>query len=462
MNLTSTQKKEHNIVELEIAVDADQLKAATDKAFQRKVKTLSVPGFRKGKAPRGIIEKMYGEGIFMEDAVNDLFPGAYEAAVEESGIEPVDKADIEILSLDKATGFTFKATVTVKPEVTVKNYKGIAADKIISTVTDEDVNAEIERMQQRNSRTISVDDRAAKDGDNTTIDFEGFVDDVPFDGGKGEDHQLVLGSHSFIDTFEEQIVGHSIGEEFDVNVTFPEEYHSEELKGKPALFKVKLVAIQATELPELDDEFAKDVSEFDTVAELKKDIAAKLQERKDEKAQDDFENDLVSVVVENLEGDIPECMFESKVDDMVRDFEYRLSSQGMKMDMYLQYTGMDLESFRKTFRENAERQVKIRLGLEKIAVLENLDATEEDIAKELEKLAQVYNMEVEKIKDVLPVKDLIGDIKCTKAIDLIRDSAVVTEKPEAKEDSEEKPKKKAAPKKKVAPKADKADSKDEE
>lgn len=458
MSLTSTQKLDNNIVELEIAVGADELKKATDRVFSRKVKTITIPGFRKGKAPRGTIEKMYGEGIFLEDAVNELFPGAYDAAVEEAGLDPVDKADVEILTLDKDAGFTFKATVTVKPEVSVKNYKGIAADKTVSTVTDADMDAEIEKMRERNARTITIEDRAAQDGDNTVIDFEGFVDGVAFDGGKGDGYQLTLGSHSFIDGFEDQIVGHKTGEEFDVNVTFPEEYHSEELKGKPAVFKVKLVEIKGKELPELDDEFVKDVSEFDTLEELKADISKKLQEAKDKKSQDDFETALVDVVIENLEANIPACMYERKVDEMVRDFEYRLSSQGMKIDMYLQYTGMDMESFRKTFREQSERQVKIRLALEQIAKDENFTVSDDDFDTELTKMAEAYNMELDKIKEVVPRKDLEADILCTKAIDLVRESAKVTEKAEAAvEGDDDKPKKKA-PTKKAAPKAKKTDA----
>lgn len=453
MSLTSTEKKENNIVELEIAVDADALKDATDKVFRRKVKTINVPGFRKGKAPRGIIEKMYGEGIFLEDAVNDLFPGAYEAAVEEAGIEPVDKANVEILTLDKATGFTFKATVTVKPEVEVAEYKGLAADKILYTVSDAEIDAEIERMREQGARIITVEDRAAQDGDQTVIDFEGFLDGVPFDGGKGDGYQLTLGSHSFIEGFEEQIVGHKPGEEFDVNVTFPEEYHSEELKGKPALFKVKLVEIKGKELPELDDEFVKDVSEFDTLAELKNDIRTRQQEGRDKKSADDLENALVDQVIGGLSGDIPEVMFESKVDDMVRDFEYRLSSQGMQLEMYLQYTGMELDAFRKTFREQAERQVKIRLALEKIAEIENFAISDEDVEAEIARLAEAYGSEVDKIRSALPRKDLEADIKCQRAIDLVRDSAKVTEKADESAEAEAKPAKKTAAKKPATKKA---------
>lgn len=428
MNLTSTQKN-GNSVELTVAVGAEELKTATDKVFKRKVKTISVPGFRKGKAPRMIIEKMYGESIFMEDAVNDLYPEAYDKAVEEAGIEPVDRADVEVLTLDKDTGFTFKATVTVKPEVELKDYKGVKAEKIIYTVTDSDADAEIERMRERGARIVTVEDRPAKDGDEVVIDFEGFIDGVPFDGGKAEGHSLTLGSHSFIDTFEEQIAGHNSGDEFDVNVTFPEEYHSEELKGKPAMFKVKLVEIKGKELPELDDEFAKDVSEFDTIAELKADIQKKREEANTKRSDEELENALIDEVIKGLEADIPACMAENRITDMVRDFEYRLSSQRLNLDTYLQYTGMDMDAFRESFREQAERQVKIRLALEKIAQLESIEPSADDLVKEYEKIAELYNMDAEKVRGFISEKDVASDFKAKKAIDFVRENAVVTEKP---------------------------------
>jgi trigger factor len=351
--------------------------------------------------------------------------------VKESGIDPVDRADVEVLTLDKETGCTFKATVTVKPEVTVGDYKGIAAEKTIYTVSDHDIDHELLHMRERNSRQITVDDRPAKNGDTAVIDFEGFVDDVAFPGGKGDGHRLTLGSGQFIPGFEEQIVGHNIGEEFDVNVSFPEEYHAAELAGKAAVFKVKLHELSATELPELDDEFAKDVSEFDTLDELKEDIKGKLQEQRDRKSGDDMENSLVDMIVAGLTAEIPEVMFASKIDDLVQDFEYRLSRQGMNLPLYLQYPGMEEESFRKGFREQAERQVKIRLALEKIAVLEGFEVSADDVTAELTKMVENSgnpNMDVEKLRAVVPEKDLILDIKCGRAIDLIRDSAVVTEK----------------------------------
>lgn len=460
MSLTSKLNLENNVFELEVAVSADQLKEATDKVFRRKVKSISVPGFRKGKAPRQIIEKMYGDGIFLEDAVNDLYPQAYSDAVDEAGIEPVDRAQIEILTVDKADGFTFKATVTAKPEVMVRDYKGIKADKPIKKVTDADVDAEVDRLRDRNARIITVDDRAAVSGDTAVIDFEGFVDGVPFEGGTGEDHQLVLGSGSFIDNFEDQIVGHKTGDEFDVNVTFPEQYHAEELKGKPAVFKVKLKEIKGKELPELDDEFAKDISEFDTLAEFREDLRKKLQEHNDQHAQNDLENALIDEVIKGVEGDIPEVMYTNKIDDMVRDFEYRLQSQGMNMQLYLQYTGMDEESFRKSFRDQAERQVKIRLALEKIAELEQLEISEEELEKEYARVAESYQIEVEKVRGFVPEREVRTDLLNLKAIDFVRDNAKVTEV-EAKDEAageniEKKPKKKPAAKK-TTKKADKAE-----
>jgi len=440
MSLVTTEKKDNNIVELEIAVGAEELSEATQRVFRRKSKSITVPGFRKGKAPRQIIERMYGEGIFLEDAVNDLYPSAYSTAVEEAGIEPVDKADIEILTLDKQTGFTFKAVVTVKPEVTVKNYKGIKAEKKVAEAAESNVDAEVERMRERGARIITVEDRAAQSGDTAIIDFKGFVDEKPFEGGEGQDFSLVLGSGSFIDNFEDQIVGHKTGDSFDVNVTFPEEYHAEELKGKPALFQVTVKELKTKELPALDDEFVKDVSEFDVLDDLKNDIRQKLQEALDKQADTDLENALIDQVIAGLEGDIPACMYENKIDELVRDFEYRLSAQRMNLQLYLQYTGMDEENFRKTFREQAERQVKIRLALEKIAEEEKIEVSPEEIEAEYAKQAESYEIELEKLKGFLPEKDLVADLKAGKAIDLVRDSAKVKEVKEKKEAEAAKPK----------------------
>lgn len=449
MSLTSTQRKENNIVELEIAVGAEDLRTATDKVFKRKAKTITVPGFRKGKAPRAIIEKMYGESVFLEDAVNDLFPGAYDAAVEEAGIEPVNQASVELLTLDKETGFTCKATVTVKPDVAVTGYKGLKAEKTAYKVEPDSVDAEIDRMRENNARMIAVEDRPAKDGDITVIDFEGFVDGKAFEGGKGEGHQLVLGSGQFIPGFEEQIAGHSVGDEFDVNVTFPAEYHAEELKGKDAVFKVKLLEIQEKELPALDDEFAKDVSEFDTLDELKSDILTKLQEARDKVAKDEVESALMDQVIERMEADIPECMFESKIDEMVSDFSYRIAQQGMNMEIYLRLSGLDKEGLRNSFREQAVRQVKIRLALEKIVELEGVEVKEEDYDKEWKRVAETYGTEMERVRSAIPPQVIAADIKCTKAIDIVMEHAEITEKEEDEKKTEKTTGKPAAKKEKA-------------
>ncbi|GAA6514053.1 trigger factor [Merdimmobilis hominis] len=423
MSLTASKKIDTNLMELEISVPAEEFKAAVDRSYRKNAPSITIPGFRKGKAPRHMIEKMYGEGVFFEDAVNELYPSAYEAAAKEAGITPVDRADIEILEVGK-DGFSFKATVTVKPEVEVEGYKGIEAEKVEYTVTDEDVDAEIAKLQKRAGTTISVEDRPAQMGDNVVFDFEGFIDGVAFEGGKGEEFPLTLGSNQFIPGFEEQIAGHAIGEDFDVNVSFPENYHVDELKGKPAVFKCKIHQIKAVELPELDDEFAKDVSEFETLEALKADLKSKLQEKKDLEANDEFENKLVDAVIAGMKADIPACMYERKIDEMVQDFAYRLQMQGLNLETYMQYTGSTVESFRETFKEQAEHQVKVRLALEKIAELENLTATEEDLEEQFKKAAEVYGMELEKIKELLPADEISKDIAVNKAIDFVRENAV--------------------------------------
>ena len=444
MALISTNNLEENRVELEISVDKDTFLKAVDEAYKKNVKKINVPGFRKGKAPKSIIEKMYGKGVFYEDAVSATYPLAYEQSVTESKIEPVDAPDIEIVNVDE-NGYTFKAKVFVKPELNITKYKGLKATKKAISVSDEDVENDLNRQRERNSRIVEITDRSAKNDDITVIDFEGFVDDTAFSGGKGENHELTIGSGQFIPGFEEQIIGHSIGDSFDVNVTFPDEYHSEELKGKAAVFKVKLNQIKTKELPELDDEFAKDVSEFDTLEELKTDIRKKLLESREKLANDEMENQLVDAVIANLEGNIPEVMFERRIDDLVKDFGYRMQSQGLNLDQYLQYTGMDADSFRKTFKEQAERQVKTRLALEKIVDLEKLTASSEELETEYNKIAESYKIEVEKVKSLISETDLIQDIAVNKAIDFIRSNAIISE-----ETADEKPVKKSASKKEAA------------
>lgn len=459
MTVKSMQVNEDKTVTIEVSVEAEAFSKAVDEAYRKNSKRMQVPGFRRGKAPRKMIEKMYGTGVFYEDAVNATYPAAYEAAIDEKNIEPVDRASVEILDVNEQ-GYTFKATVAVKPEVSLKEYKGLKAEKEAAEVTENEINNELERRREHNGRMVSVEDRAAQNGDTAVIDFEGFADGVPFAGGKGEKHPLELGSNSFIPGFEEQVVGKKIGEEFEVNVTFPADYHAEELKGKAVVFKCKLHEIKVKELPELDDEFAKDISEFDTLDELRADIRAKMTEDKESKAQSALEDNLLEQVCEGMTADIPACMFESRVDEMVKDFEYRLQSQGMNLKHYLGYTGSDLESFRKSFAPQAEAQVKTRLALEEIVRLEKFVPTAEEIEQEYEKIAKSYNMEVEKIRPLLPQKDIEHNIAMGKALDLVRDSAVVSEgkasakkaaKPAAKkaadEETEDKPKKPRAPKK---------------
>ena len=427
MALKNSKKVETNRYELEISIDAASFEKAVEKAYRQNVKSINVPGFRKGKAPRKMIEKMYGEGVFYEDALNILYPDAVEEAVNAAGLELVgDKIDTDITSIG-AEGVEFKVTVTVKPEVTVGEYKGIKVEKAAIAVSDDEINAELNRLADRNARVVTAE-RAAENGDIAVIDFEGFVDGVAFAGGKGEGHDLTLGSGQFIPGFEEQIVGHVAGDEFDVNVTFPAEYHADELAGKAAVFKTKLNEVKFRELPAIDDEFAKDVSEFDTLDELKKSISEKILEGKTAQADSEVENALIEQIVEGMTVEVPDCMVEQRMDESVRDFETRLQYQGLDMKTYLQYMGVDAATFRENFRENALTQVKIRLALETIAKVENLEASEEELNAEYAKIAEMYKMEAEQIKAYIPAKELASDITAHKAIDLVKESAVVTTK----------------------------------
>ena len=426
MSLKSATQKETNRIELDIEVDAATFEAAVSKAYKKNIGRMNVPGFRKGKAPRHLVEKMYGEGVFYEDAMNDVYPSALDAAVTESGYEYVeDKIDLDVVSVGKE-GLNFKAVITVKPEVQVGKYKGLKAAKKAALVTEEDIAEELKKLQERNSRLVTVEGRAAAEGDTVTFDFDGYVDGQPFDGGKAETYTLVLGSHQFIPGFEEQIVGKNTDEEFDVEVTFPEDYHAAELAGKPAVFKCKLHEIKEKELPELNDDLAKDASEFDTLEELKNDLKEKLTHQREHAAEDAFETQLLDQLAEGLQAEIPEAMFENRVNDSVRDFDYRLQSQGLNLQTYLQYTGMDMDAFRKGFREQAEKQVKVRLALEKIAKLEELAPTAEEIEAEYAKYAEQYKMDVEKVKSVLPEKELVKDMAVSKAMDLVKEAAEVS------------------------------------
>ncbi len=423
MSLKSVNQRETNRVELEIEVDAATFEAAVEKAYRKNIDKLNIPGFRRGKAPRAFVEKMYGKEVFYEEAMNDLYPEALDAAIRESGYEYVeDKIDLDVVSVGEE-GLVFKAVITVKPEVTLSAYKGLDITRDEKAVTDEDVEAEIAKLQDRNSRMVTVEGRAAENGDTVDFDFDGYVDDVAFDGGKAEHYSLVLGSGQFIPGFEEQIVGKTVGEEFDVNVTFPEDYHAEELKGKAAVFKCKLHEIKTKELPAVDDEFAKDCSEFDTLDELKADIRAKLTENRKNEADAAFENALVDKLVENMTAEIPEAMFENEVTEQVNNFAYRLQSQGMDMKLYLQYTGMDEAALRQNFRPQAEQQVKGRLALEKVAALEGLAATEEEIEAEYARMAEQYKLEVERVKALVAADAVAKDLALKKALDFVKENA---------------------------------------
>lgn len=428
MSLKGSKKIETNRYELDIQISGESFSEAIKQVYYKNVKKINVPGFRKGKAPLSIIESMYGESFFYEDALNLLYADALEAAAEEAGLTIIDdKMDFDLVSINKKDGVEFKVTLTVKPEVEVGEYKGLKAEKVKPVVTDEELEAEINALAERNSRMIEIEDRAAALGDTAVIDFEGFIEDKAFDGGKGEGFGLVLGSGQFIPGFEDQVVGHNKGEEFDVNVTFPEDYGAEELAGKPAVFKVKLHEIKAKELPVIDDEFAKDVSEFDTLEQLKADNKEKALQRKDKIADEDVENQLIDQLVNDLKGEIPEAMFTNRLEQSIKDFEYRLQMQGMNLETYLQFTGTKIDDLKANMRPQAEKQVKIRLALEKIVELEKLTATSEDLEEEYKNLAAAYNVEIEKVKQSVPVKEIEADIAVRKAIDLVKSSAEIKE-----------------------------------
>ena len=413
-----------NQYELEITVDRETFAAAVNAAYRKNAEKINVPGFRKGKAPRALIEKMYGKGVFYEDAINACIPEAYEEAIKESKLDVVGQPEFDVVSADD-NGLVLKAVVYVKPDVKIENYLGIEVEKKVAEVTDADVEAEITRTRERNSRVIDVTDRAAKLEDSVNIDFDGSVDGAAFDGGKAEKFDLKLGSGQFIPGFEDQVVGHVIGDEFDVNVTFPEDYHAENLAGKAAVFKVKLNGIKETELPAADDEFAKDVSEFDTFAEYSADVRAKLQERNEKTAEAEFEEKLIDALLEKMEADIPEVMFSEETDNFVRDYENRMRMQGLDLETYFKFTGMNLDGLRQQLRPQAEKQVKVRLALEKIAKLEKLTAPTKEIEAEYKKIAETYNMPVEKVKELVAKENLAADIKVKAAIDLVKEKAIV-------------------------------------
>jgi trigger factor len=429
MNLKENNKTDKNTVELVVEVKGDEFKAAVDAAFKKNIAKMTVPGFRKGKAPRKMVEKLYGEGVFYDDAINALYPAAYDAAVEQAGISPVDNPAVEVTSVD-SEGFEFKAKVTVKPEVEVKDYKGIKAVKNVYNVTETMVKGEIEALRKQNQRIVDVD-REAKSGDTVNIDYEGSVDGVPFDGGKAQGYDLSLGSNTFIPGFEDQLIGKKAGDECDVNVTFPEEYHAEELKGKAAVFKVKVNNVKEIQLPDADDEFAKDVSEFDTLAELKADIKKKLKEQKNAQSESELESALVDKLLENTEVEIPAVMISRKVDSMMAEFEQRLAGSGLNLNTYIQYMGTDLESFKKNYEPEAEKQVKTRLALEKIVELEKIVVSDEDTDKEYQMIADAYKMKLEDVKRFVPAEEITMDVAVGKAVELIKNNAQITEQKQA-------------------------------
>ena len=449
MSLKESKKIDTNRYQLEITIDGEKFREAIKEAYRKNGKKINIPGFRKGKAPLHMIETYYGSEVFFEDALNLLYNDAVEGAIEESGLKVIDdKMDFDLVSISKEDGVDFKVSLTTYPEITLKKYKGLKAEKAAVKVDAAEVNKEIKAMAERNARMVSVEDRAAKKGDTVVIDFEGFTDGKAFEGGKAEGHSLELGSGQFIPGFEDQIVGKNIGDEFDVNVTFPEEYGAKELAGKPAVFKIKLHEIKIKELPEVDDEFAKDVSEFDTLKDLKADIKKKALERKKKAAEEAVENELVQQIVDGIEGDIPEAMFENRLNQSVEEFAYRLQSQGMNLETYLKYTNSTIDDFKKSFRPQAEMQVKYRLALDKIVELENIKADEKDIEAEYKKMADNYGLEVDKVKAAVPSSELEKDIAANKAIDFVKANAVITEA----EPKESKPAAKKAPAKKAAAK----------
>ena len=426
MSLISNETIAVNQKKVTFSVDKATFETAINKVYKKAVKNITIPGFRKGKAPRALVEKMYGKEVFYEDAINEIIPDAYTAAMEGCEDKIVSRPEFDVETIDE-NGVVLTATYFVKPEVEIADYLGIPAERPVVKVTEEEVAEELKKVQTRNSRMIEVTDRAAQMDDITNIDFEGFVDGAAFDGGKAEGHELKLGSGAFIPGFEEQIVGKNIGEEFDVVVTFPAEYHAENLAGKEATFKCKLNSIKFNELPVLDDEFAKDVSEFDTLDEYKADIQAKLTEQHTKQADAQVDETLIKALIEKLNAEIPEAMFENEVENFVRDYDNRLRMNGLDLQTYFKYTGLDLDKLREQMRPDAERQVKTRLALEKIAALENIAVSEEETEAEYGRLAEMYNMEADKVREVVAAEAIAEDLKVKKAIELVREKAVITE-----------------------------------
>lgn len=430
---------EKNMAKLTIEVAAEEVEKALQAAYMKEKGKISLPGFRKGKVPRNMIEKMYGPAVFYEDAANTLIQENYGNAADESGIDIVSRPSIDVVQIESGKPFIFTAEVAVRPEVKLGEYLGVQVTKVDTTVTDEELDAALEKERNNNSRTVSVTDRPIQTGDTAVIDFEGFVDGVPFEGGKGENHSLEIGSHSFIDTFEDQLVGKNAGDDVEVNVTFPEQYQAAELAGKPALFKVKINEIKAKELPELDDEFAQDVSEFDTLAEYKEDVKKHLEEQKENEAKRTKEDEAITKIIEKSEMEIPEAMLETQCENMLNEFAQRISQSGLSMEQYMQFSGMTPDKLKEQVRPEAETRIKSSLVLEQIAKEENIEVSEEEINAEIEKMAAAYGMEADKLKEYMgdaEKESMKRDISVTKAVDLIMENVKETEKDQTKKDND--------------------------
>ncbi len=435
MILKSNEKTDINMSELTVEIDAESFEKALEAAYQYEKKNISLPGFRKGKVPRKMCENAFGENVFYEQAINMVLNMEMYSVITEAGIEIVDAPKVELLSADRENGATLKIICVTKPVINIADYKGMSAPKEVREVTDEDIDNQIKSMLQRNARVVSIDDRAAQMGDEVEINFEGFFGDTAFEGGKGENFQLKLGSGQFIPGFEEQVAGHNIGEDFDVVVTFPENYQMTDYAGKEAVFKCLINSISCEELPELDDEFVKDASDFDTVDELKADIKNKLEENANASAQSAFENALIESLIAKVQDPIPHCMFENRADTLMNSFASQLKQNGLDMDLYLQYTGMDADALKATYLERAENEVKLRLALEKIAELENIELTDEEVDAELTKLAEENNLSLDVVKARIPMDEFKTDMLVTKAMDIVKETAIVDNS--KKEDNEE-------------------------
>ncbi|WP_418372464.1 trigger factor [Agathobacter sp.] len=429
---------EHNMAKLTINVSAEELEKALDSAYKKQKGQISVPGFRKGKVPRAMIEKMYGAGVFYEDAANILMQQTYPAAVDESGVDIVSRPTVDVVQIEKGKEFIYTAEVAVRPEVTLGKYMGVTVTKIDTTVTDEEVDAELENQRNKNARTVTVTDRPVAEGDTAVIDFEGFVDGVAFEGGKGENHPLEIGSHTFIDTFEDQLVGKNTGDEVEVNVTFPEKYQAEDLAGKPATFKVKINEIKTKELPELDDEFAQDAAGVDTLAEYKEELKKNLTEKKETEAKKTKEDEAIKKIIDKSKMDIPEAMINTQCETMVEEFAQRIAQSGLTMEQYLQFSGMTVDQLKEQVRPEALTRIQSSLVLEQIAKDENIEVTDADVDAEVEKMAKAYGMEPDKLKEYMgdaEKESMKKDIAITKAVDLIMDNIKERAKAKRKTDA---------------------------